>query len=84
MALVQTDLPGIMLGKLNHADAFLATCILEIIQVMYNNHPRPKEFILKFKLSQHLESVRSRHGKALKVRDKCDTLQKAIQLNSVL
>jgi hypothetical protein len=81
---VQSELPAIMLAKLSNADAFLATVILDIIQVMYNNHPRPKEFILKFKLSQHLETVRSRHGVAIKVVDKVDVLQKAIQVNTVL
>jgi hypothetical protein len=81
---VQSDLPAIMLAKLSNADAFLTTCILDIIQVMYNNHPRPKEVILKFKLSQHLDNVRSKHGVAIKVVDKCDVLQKAIQVNTVL
>lgn len=81
---MQSELPAIMLAKLGNADAFLTTYILDIIQVMYNNHPRPKEFILKFQLSKHLEAVRSKHGVAIKVVDKCDVLQRAIQVNTVL
>jgi hypothetical protein len=81
---VQSELPAIMLAKLSNGGVFLTTVILDIIQVMYNNHPRPKEFILKFQLSHHLDSVRSKHGTAIKVNDKVDVLQRAIQVNTVL
>jgi hypothetical protein len=81
---MQSDLPSVMLGKLAGANAFLTTWLLDVVQCLYDSHPRPKEFILKFQLDSHLEHVRRRHGDAIKVVDKCSALMKAIQVNSVL
>jgi hypothetical protein len=81
---VQTELPAVLLGKLASANAFLTTCLLDVVQRLYECHPRPKEFILKFQLDQCLEHVHRRHGDAIKVLDKCTALLKAIQVNSVL
>ena len=81
---MQTDLPAVLLSKLAGANAFLTTCLLDVVQSLYDSHPRPKEFILKFRLESHLQDVRMRHGDAIKVVDKCSALMKAIQVNTVL
>lgn len=73
-----------LLAKLDGANPFLTTCLLEVVQSLYDSHPRPKEFILKFRLESRLQDVRMRHGNAIKVIDKCSALMKAIQVNSVL
>ena len=73
-----------MLSRLAGADPFLTVCLLDVVQALYESHPRPKEFILKFHLERHLEDVRARHGAALKVSNKCAVLMRAIQVNSVL
>ena len=81
---MQSELPAILLGKLAGANAFLTTCLLDVIQCLYESHARPKEFILKFRLDQHLEQTRRRHENAIKVTDKVGALQRALQVNSVL
>ena len=81
---MQSELPAILLAKLSGANPFLTTCLLDVVQCLYESHPRPKEFILKYRLESHLEQVRRRHENAIKVIDKCAALMRAIQVNAVL
>lgn len=81
---LQSPLPAIMVKKLEKGDAFLATCVLEVIQTLYESHPRPKEYILRHDLGDCLQRVMQKHNSAIKVVDKCQTLLRAIHVNAVL
>ena len=84
MVPMQSELPQILVSKLENADAFLSEQILNVIQSLYESHQRPKEFILRYELKPRLERVMRKHPSAVKVVNKCETLLRAIHVASIL
>ncbi len=83
--LAQRGLPALVVQLLRQASPLDSLPLLEMLRCMYEQHPRPKEFIIKFGVAEQLRrmiAVGSQNGAQL-VPQKAQSLLDAFSMNSV-
>lgn len=84
--LAQNGLAPRVMELLKRPSPHTCRSLLAMLRVMYENHPRPKEFILKYRVQQTLHALA--HGQsardAVVVRSEARSLLEAFQINLVL
>jgi hypothetical protein len=85
-ALASAGLAQRAISLLHRASAAIALSLLELIRLLYEAHPRPKEFIARYRVAAALNSLA--HGSPaagqVLVRKRAQNLLDAFQLNTVL
>ncbi len=85
-AQVEVSLNGmapLLVQLLKQPNALTALNLLQIVRCMYEQHPRPKEFIIKFSIAEQLRRLAAASSQAVLVRKQAQNLLDAFQLNVV-
>ena len=83
---VEVSLNGmapLLVQLLKQPNALTALNLLQIVRCMYEQHPRPKEFIVKFSIAEQLRRLAAASSQAVLVRKQAQNLLDAFQLNAV-
>jgi len=83
---VEVSLNGmapLLVQLLKQPNALTALNLLQIVRCMYEQHPRPKEFIVKFSIAEQLRRLAAASSQAVLVRKQAQNLLDAFQLNVV-
>ncbi|KAL3139702.1 hypothetical protein ABBQ38_004012 [Trebouxia sp. C0009 RCD-2024] len=83
---VEVSLNGmapLLVQLLKQPNALTALNLLQIVRCMYEQHPRPKEFIIKYSIAEQLRRLAAASSQAVLVRKQAQNLLDAFQLNVV-
>lgn len=78
-----SGLAPIVIQLLKHQNALTALNLLQMVRCMYEQHPRPKEFIVKYSIAEQLKRLSAASSQAVLVRKQAQSLLDAFQLNVV-
>ena len=78
-----SGLAPIVIQLLKHPNALTALNLLQMVRCMYEQHPRPKEFIVKYSIAEQLKRLSAASSQAVLVRKQAQSLLDAFQLNVV-
>ena len=76
-------LPPLLVDLLKQHKALTILNLLAVVRVIYQHHPRPKEFIVKFNIAEQLRQLVASNNSQVLVRTKAQELLDAFQMNSV-
>lgn len=85
MEVAVAGLPSAVVEMLRTASALTALQLLQMVSVIYEHHPRPKEFVAKYNIVARLNDLKRGQGETASVivKKRADTLLQAFQINSV-
>lgn len=77
-------LAGIVVEMLKTASALTALSLLQMVRVIYEHHPRPKEFVAKYNITDQLRDLsKARGNQSVLVSKQATHLLHAFQINSI-
>lgn len=78
-------LAGIVVEMLKTASALTALSLLQMVRVIYEHHPRPKEFVAKYNITDQLRELSKARGSqsSVLVNKQATHLLHAFQINSI-
>ena len=78
-------LAGLVVEMLRTASALTALSLLQMVKVIYEHHPRPKEFVAKYAITDQLRDLSKQHGDntSVLVKKQATHLLHAFQINSI-
>ena len=78
-------LAGLVVEMLRSASALTALSLLQMVKLIYEHHPRPKEFVAKYAIAAQLRRLASgeRTSQSVLVRKQASHLLHAFQINSI-
>jgi len=78
-------LAGIVVEMLKTASALTALSLLQMVKIFYEHHPRPKDFVSKYAITDQLRELSRQNGtnSSVLVNKQATHLLHAFQINSI-
>ena len=74
---------GLVVEMLKSASALTALSLLQMVRLIYEHHPRPKEFVAKYAIAEQLRELSRQQSTVVLVKKQAVHLLHAFQINSV-
>jgi len=84
----QGGLTAIVLDTLTQTSALTALDLLQVLRVLYEFHPRPKQYVAQHGISEHLQRLASggdrSRGQSVLVQKQASSLLQALKVQSAI
>ena len=81
--LAVAGLPGAVVEMLRTANAVTALHLLQMVAVIYEHHPRPKEYVAKYNIIARLHDLKQGQTASVIVKKRADSLLQTFSINYV-